>query len=73
LLIEGEEGEYLLELLMRETPAGEPRAANSGTDRPVEMEEDPKGKTAPTKGKGRKKGKRKVPKGSGEAAEEGRR
>ncbi len=60
LLIDGEEGEYLLELLMRETPAGEPRAASSGTDRPVEMEEDPKGK-------GRKKGKKKIPKGSGEA------
>jgi hypothetical protein len=68
LLIEGEEGEYFLELLMRETPPGEPRATSSGTDRSVEREEDPRGKTAPTKGKWKKKGKKKVLKGSGEAA-----
>jgi hypothetical protein len=53
---------------MRETPPGEPRAASSGTDRPIEREEDAKSKTAPTKGKGKKKGKKKALKGSGEAA-----
>jgi hypothetical protein len=58
LLTDGEEGEYLLELLMRETPAGEPGAASSG------VEEEPKSKAAPTKGKGKKKGKKKVPRGS---------
>jgi hypothetical protein len=52
---------------MRETPAEEPRATSSGTNQPVEGE-DPRGKTAPTKGKGRKKGKKKALKGSGEAA-----
>ncbi len=68
LLIEGEEGEYLLKLLLRESLSEEQRGGSSGTDRPAERGEDPKGKSAPTKGKGKKKGKKKALKGSDEAA-----
>jgi hypothetical protein len=68
LLIEGEEREYLLELLWRESPSEEQKGCSRGTDRPAERGEDPKGKSAPTKSKGKKKGKKKALKGCDEAA-----
>ncbi len=68
LLIEGEEGEYFLELLMREASPGEPNPACSEMDQPAGKKEDPRGKTAPAKSKGKKKGKKKALKGGGEAA-----
>jgi hypothetical protein len=68
LLIEGEKGEYFLELLMREALPGEPKPASSKTDQPAGEEEDPRSKTAPAKGKGKKKGRKKALKGGGEAA-----
>jgi hypothetical protein len=63
LLIEGEEGEYFLELLMREALPRKPKAGQLAGSK-----EDPKSKTAPAKGKGKKKGKKKVLKGDGVAA-----
>jgi hypothetical protein len=68
LLIEGEEGEYFLELLMREAPPGESSPATSRTDQPAGGKEDPRGKTALAKGKGKKKGKKKALKGDKVAA-----
>jgi hypothetical protein len=63
LLIEGEEREYFLKLLMREVPPGEPSPASSRADQPVEDKKNPKGETAPAKGKGKKKSKKKVLRG----------
>jgi hypothetical protein len=68
LVIEGEEGEYLLELLLRELPPEEQKGGSSEKDQPAEGGEDPKGKSEPTKGKGKKKGKKKALRGNGEAA-----
>ncbi len=68
LLIEGEEGEYFLELLMREASPGEPNPASSEMDQPAGEKEDSRGKTAPAKGKGKKKSRKKALKGGGEAA-----
>ncbi len=55
LLIEGEEGEYFLELLMRRESPEKPKA-----DQPAGSKEDPKGKTAPAKGKDKKKNRKKA-------------
>jgi hypothetical protein len=66
LLIEGEEGEYFLELLMREALPEEPK-----TDQLAGRKEDSKGKTAPTKSKEKKKNKKKAPKGGGAATKTG--
>jgi hypothetical protein len=55
LLLEGEEGEYFLELLMRKASSEQPKA-----DRPVEGKEDLKGKAASAKGKEKKKSKKKA-------------
>jgi hypothetical protein len=68
LLIEGEEGEYFLELLMREASPGEPKPASNKADQPDGEEEGLRSKIAPARGKGKKKGKKKALKGSGEAA-----
>ncbi len=68
LLIEGEEGEYFLELLMREALPGEPKPASSKTGQSARGEEGPRSKTAPAKSKGKKKGRKKALKGDGEAA-----
>ncbi len=68
LLIEGEEGEYFLELLMREAPPGKLNPASSKTDQLAGNKEDSKSKTALVKGKGKKKDKKKAPKGGGVAA-----
>jgi hypothetical protein len=54
LLLEGEEGEYFLELLMRKASPERPRA-----DLPVEGREDSRGKAASTQGKETKKSKKK--------------
>ncbi len=43
LLIEGEEGEYFIELLMRERSSGEPGLANGKAKQPAKKEEDSKG------------------------------
>jgi hypothetical protein len=59
LLIEGEEGEYFLELLMRRASPERPKA-----DQPVGSKEDPKGKAAPAKGKDKKKNRKKALKGN---------
>jgi hypothetical protein len=59
-LIEGEEGEYFLELLMREAPLEKPNPASSKMNQPAGNEEDSKGKAASTKGKGKKKDKKKA-------------
>ncbi len=55
LLLEGEEGEYFLELLMRKESPEKPKE-----DRPAEATEDRKGKAAPTKGKDKKKDRKKA-------------
>jgi hypothetical protein len=68
LLIEGEEGEYFLELLMREASPGEPNPASSKTDQLARDKEDSKSKVASAKGKGKKKGKKKALKGNRVAA-----
>jgi hypothetical protein len=68
LLIEGEEGEYFLELLMREASPEKPNPVSSEINQPAREKEDSRGKTAPTKGKGKKKGKKKALKGGDEAA-----
>jgi hypothetical protein len=68
LLIEGEEGEYFLELLMREAPPGEPNSASSKMDQPAGKEEGSRSKAASVKGKGKKKDKKKAPRGSSETA-----
>ncbi len=58
LLLEGEEGEYFLELLMREAPPERLKA-----DQPMEDKKDSGSKAAPAKGKERKKSKKKALKG----------
>jgi hypothetical protein len=63
LLIEGEEGEYFLELLMREVPLEESNPADNKAGQSAKKEETSKGKAASTKDKGKKKGKGKTPKG----------
>jgi hypothetical protein len=63
LLIVGEEGEYFLELLMREAPLVEPNPASSKVNQPAGREELSKGKAASAKGKGKKKDKKKAPRG----------
>ncbi len=55
LLLEGEEGEYFLELLMRKASPGKPKA-----DQPTEAKEDLKSKAASTRGKDKKKGRKKA-------------
>jgi hypothetical protein len=68
LLLDGEEGEYFLELLMREAPPGGSNPAGSKLDQPAGKEEGPGGKTTSAKGKGKKKGRKKAPReGSGAA------
>ncbi len=64
LLIEGEEGEYFLELLMREASPEKPNPASSKTNQLAGSKEDSKSKTAPVKSKGKKKNKKKAPKES---------
>jgi hypothetical protein len=69
LLLEGEEGEYFLELLMRETPPGESNPAGSKLGQPARKEEGSGGKATSAKGKGKKKGKKKASReGSGATA-----
>jgi hypothetical protein len=68
LLIEGEEVEYFLELLMREAPPEEPNPASSKTNQPAGTEEGSRGKTASARGKGKKKDKKKAPRGGNGAA-----
>jgi hypothetical protein len=53
LLLEGEEGEYFLELLMRKASPERPKA-----DRPLEGKEDSRGKAASAKGKEMKRNKK---------------
>jgi hypothetical protein len=53
MLIEGEEGEYFLELLMREALPKEPK-----TDQLAGSKEDPKSKTAPPRAKRRRRTRR---------------
>jgi hypothetical protein len=55
LLLEGEEGEYFLELLMRKESPKKPKE-----DRPVEAKEDRKSKAASTRGKDEKKDRKKA-------------
>jgi hypothetical protein len=55
------EGEYLLELLMREAPPGEIDSASGEKNQPAGKKEDSKGKTAHTKSKGKKKKQDEVP------------
>ncbi len=59
LLLEGEEGDYFLELLMRKASPERPKA-----DRLVGGKEDSRDKLAPVKGKEKKKNKMKVLKGN---------
>ncbi len=66
LLIEGEEGEYFLELLMRKASPQRTKA-----DQLVGSKEDPKDKPAPAKGKEKKKNKKKVLKGNKVAVRSG--
>ncbi len=66
LLLEGEEGEYFLELLMRKAPPERPKA-----DWPTGGKEDLKGKAAPAKGKDKKKSKKKALKENKAVAESG--
>ncbi len=68
LLLEGEEGEYFLELLMREVPPGEPNPPSNKLGQPVGKEEGSGGKATSAKGKGKKRGKKKAPREGGEAA-----
>jgi hypothetical protein len=63
LLIEGEEGEYFLELLMREASLEESNPVSNKVGQPARKEGTSKGKTASTKGKGKKKDKGKTPRG----------
>ncbi len=63
LLIEGEEGEYFLELLMREASPEESNPASNKVSQPARREGTSKGKAASTKGKGKKKDKKKTPRG----------
>ncbi len=65
-LIEGEEGEYFRELLMRRASPERPQA-----DQLVGSKEDPKGKTAPAKGKDKKKNRKKALKGNKVAVKSG--
>ncbi len=66
LLLEGEEGEYFLELLMRKASPEGPKASQ-----PRGGEEDSRGKTAPAKGKDKKKNRKKALKENKAAAESG--
>ncbi len=66
LLLEGEEGEYFLELLMRKALPERPKA-----DRLTGDEEDPRGKTAPARGKDKKKNRKKALKEKKAVAESG--
>jgi hypothetical protein len=66
LLLEGEEGEYFLELLMRKASPERTKA-----DRLVGGKEDSRDKPAPVKGKEKKKNKKKVPKGNKVAVRNG--
>jgi hypothetical protein len=66
LLIEGEEGEYFLELLMRKASPERPKA-----DQLVGGKEDSRDKLAPVKGKEKKKNKKKVLKGNKVAVRNG--
>jgi hypothetical protein len=68
LLLEEEEGEYFLELLMREAPHGGSNPAGSKLGQPAGKEEGSGGKTTSAKGKGKKKGKKKAPREGSEAA-----
>ncbi len=68
LLIEGEEGEYFLKLLMREAPPGKSSSASGKLDQSAGNREESRDKTAPTKGKGKKKAKKKALRGVGVAA-----
>jgi hypothetical protein len=61
LLIEGEEREYVVELLMRGEALEKPTTAGSGADQPVKKGETQKNKAASIRGK--KKGKGKNPRG----------
>jgi hypothetical protein len=72
LLLEGEEGEYFLELLMREAPPGGSNPAGSKLGQPAGKEEGSGSKTTSAKGKGKKKDKKKAPReGSGAATRPG--
>jgi hypothetical protein len=55
LLLEGEEGEYFLELFMRKGTPKKPKA-----DQPMEAKEDLKSKAASTRGKDKKKDRKKA-------------
>jgi hypothetical protein len=66
LLLEGEEGEYFLELLMRKASPERPKV-----DRLTGDEEDPGGKTAPARGKDKKKNRKKALKEKKAVAESG--
>jgi hypothetical protein len=68
LLIEGEEGEYFLELLMREAPPEKSTPASSKTNQLAGSKADSESKTTPVKSKGKKKNKKKSPKEDGVAA-----
>ncbi len=68
LLLEGEEGEYFLELLMRKALPERPKA-----DQLVGGKEDSGGKTAPARGKNKKKNKKKTLKENEAVAEGGAR
>jgi hypothetical protein len=61
LLIEGEEGEYFLELLMREAALKEPGPTSNNVSQPAVKEGSGKNKTASSKGKGKKKSKKNAP------------
>jgi hypothetical protein len=54
------EGEYFLELLMRGAPSEEPNPASSKTSQLAGTEEDSRGETASSRGKGKKKDKKKA-------------
>ncbi len=61
--VEGEEGEYLLELLMREAPLEELNPVSKKVGQPAREEEALKGRTAPLKAEERKRKRREAPRG----------
>jgi hypothetical protein len=63
LLIEGEEGEYFLELQVREASLGESNPVSNKVGQPARKEGTSRSKAASTKGKGKKKSKEKTPRG----------
>jgi hypothetical protein len=63
LLIEGEEGEYFIELLMREASLEESSPASNKVSQPARREGISKDKVVSAKGKGKKKDKKKTPRG----------